>query len=102
MSIKKQYLKSKGVCKCTFRLPKAAAPAADLVHIVGDFNDWSNEATPMTRLKSGEFKVELALEPGKQYQFRYLIDQRDWENDWEADSYTPSTAFPAENSVVSV
>ncbi len=36
--MKKQYLKSNGSCNVTFRLPKEAAPDAQVVTIVGDFN----------------------------------------------------------------
>lgn len=100
MSFKKQYLKSKDCCKVTFRLPKAAASGAATVHIVGEFNDWSTVKTPMKRLKSGEFKAIVDLVPGKAYQFRYLIDQTTWENDWEADRYVKSDFGDCENSVV--
>lgn len=102
MSLKKQYLKSKDRCKVTFRLPKAAAPAAKSVHIVGEFNNWSTMQTPMKRLKSGEFTAIVNLAPGKEYQFRYLIDQTTWENDWEADRYVKNHFGDSENSVVVV
>jgi 1,4-alpha-glucan branching enzyme len=100
VSLKKQYLKSKPVCKVTFRFPKQAAGDAKRVHLVGDFNNWKTAATPMKKLKSGDFTVTLDLETDKEYQFRYLIDGATWENDWEADKYAPSP-FPGEdNSVV--
>lgn len=102
MSLKKQYLKSKDQCKVTFRVPKAAAPGAKTVHIVGEFNAWSTVATPMKRLKSGEFTVIVDLVPGQAYQFRYLIDQTTWENDWEADRYVRSDFGDFENSVVAL
>ena len=102
MSLKKQYLKKNGQCKVTFRLPKAAAPEAKTVHIVGEFNNWSTVATPMEQLKSGEFKVVVDLAPGRDYQFRYLIDQTLWENDWDADQYVKSEFGDCENSVVTV
>ncbi|GGX59478.1 isoamylase early set domain-containing protein [Saccharospirillum salsuginis] len=100
MSIKKRYLKSKPICKCTFTLPKDAAPKAETVTLVGDFNDWSREKTPMKRLKTGDFKLEMDLEAGQQYQYRYLIDGRVWENDWEADDYVQVPELAVENSVV--
>lgn len=103
MSLNKKELKTRPVTKVTFRLPAEAAPGAERVHLVGDFNDWNESATPMQRLKSGEFKVTLDLEAGRDYSFRYLIEGREWENDWEADQYVPSgIAVDAENSVVSV
>jgi 1,4-alpha-glucan branching enzyme len=100
MSLKKQYLKTKARCKVTFRLPKAAAPGAKTVHIVGEFNNWSTVNTPMKRLKNGEFKAVVDLVPSRAYQFRYLIDQTIWENDWEADRYVKSDFGDCENSVV--
>lgn len=102
MSLKKQYLKTKNVCKVTFRLPKAAVAKAKTVHIVGEFNRWSTVETPMKRLKSGEFKAVLDLPPGQAYQFRYLVDQTRWENDWDADRYVKSDFGDCENSVVAV
>ncbi|MCG6982407.1 MAG: isoamylase early set domain-containing protein [Deltaproteobacteria bacterium] len=99
--IKKEYLKTKDVCKVTFRLPKVAAPGAKKASIVGDFNSWSIYATPMKKLKNGDFTITLELEPGKEYQFRYLIDDDRWENDWNADKYVRSP-FGSDNSVVYV
>ncbi len=102
MSIKKQYLKSKPMCKVTFRLPPKMAKDAKTVTIVGEFNDWRKDATPMKRLKNGTYVTTLELEPGREYQYRYLIDQRIWENDWDADKYVPSFFGGCENSVIVV
>jgi 1,4-alpha-glucan branching enzyme len=102
MSLEKRYLKSRPVSKVTFRLPPDAAPEAEKVHLVGDFNDWKTDATPMARLKNGEFKVCLDLEIGREYRFRYLIGDDTWENDWDADKYVPSDIAEDENSVVVV
>lgn len=100
MSIKKRFLKSRPECKVTFRLPKKVAGQAESVHLVGDFNNWETHATPMNKLKSRSFTTTLDLKVGREYQFRYLIGETDWENDGEADKYVP-TSFPGvENSVV--
>lgn len=99
--IKKQFLKTKPVCKATFTLPVEAAPAAKKVEIVGDFNNWdTKKGIKMTKQKNGLFKAIVELEAGKEYQFRYLIDGETWENDWEADAYAP-TPYGEDNSVVS-
>lgn len=98
--IKKQFLKSKPVCKATFSLPINAAPEAKSVKIVGEFNNWdANNGIEMKKQKNGIFKATIELETGKEYQFRYLIDGESWENDWEADKYI-STPFGTENSVI--
>ncbi len=100
VSIKKQYLKSRPVCKVTFRVEKDAAKSADKIYLVGDFNQWDDKATPMKRLKSGDFTQTVELETEQtEYQFRYLNDQGVWENDWEADKYIPN-GIDGENSVV--
>ncbi len=101
-SLKKTYLKSRNACKVTFRLAWEAAYDAKQVCIVGEFNDWNPTATRMKKLKSGEFSVTLELEPGREYQYRYLIDNTRWENDWGADRYEVSPFGDCENSVVIV
>ncbi len=100
MSIRKQPLKSKPVCKVTFRLPQEEAKTANTVHIVGDFNNWDTRATPMKRFKNGTFSATLDLEPGKEYQFRYLFDGENWENEWNADKYVPTPFGDSDNSVL--
>ena len=47
MSLKKSYLKSKPVCKVTFRISSEEAKAADTVKLVGEFNEWDNTVSPM-------------------------------------------------------
>jgi len=101
IGIEKQYLKSKPVCKVTFRLPKEAAPEAQNVTIVGEFNNWDINATPMKKLKNGDFAVTLELPANKEYRFRYLIDSNRWENDWHADKYIPNP-YGCDDSVVVV
>ncbi len=96
--IKKQFLKSKPVCKATFTFPVQAAPEAKKVEILGDFNNWE-DGVKMKKQKNGIFKAIVELETGKEYQFRYLIDGETWENDWEADKYI-ATPYGTENSVV--
>jgi 1,4-alpha-glucan branching enzyme len=102
MSLKKQFLKSKDVCKVTFRIGKNECPGSDQAFLVGDFNHWDRTSHEMKKLKSGEFTATLELEPGRAYQFRYLLDGERWQNDWEADGYSPSAFPPEENSVVRV
>ncbi len=102
MSVKKRYLKSKPISKVTFCLPPELAKIANTAAVVGEFNNWDHDATPMTRLKSGDFKVTVDLEMGREYQYRFLLDGQHWENDFQADRYSPSGFEDAENSVVIV
>jgi len=98
----KEYSKKKEACKVTFRLPRIAASDAKSVYIVGDFNNWSIHSHPMKKLKTGDYSITLELEPGREYQFRYLIDEIRWENDWHADKYVRSPYGDSDNSVVIV
>ena len=102
MSLKKRYLKTRPICKVTFRVPKEASQSARRINLVGDFNNWSIVETPMQHLKNGEFTVTVDLETPKAYEFRYILDGTDWENDWEADRYVPSSFADSDNSVVEV
>jgi 1,4-alpha-glucan branching enzyme len=99
--IQKQYLKSGQECRVTFKLPKEAAPESHRVNLVGDFNDWDASATPMKRLKSGDYKLIVKLPSKREYRFRYLIDENRWENDWCADRYVPNK-FGCDDSIVAV
>jgi len=100
MSLKKQFLKSKPVCKVTFRLDATETTGATKVQLLGDFNNWDESTEPMSMLKSKEFTTTLELEAGKEYQFRYLIDGSSWKNDSEAD-YFVANNFGEENGVIS-
>jgi 1,4-alpha-glucan branching enzyme len=100
--IKKQFLKSKPLCKVTFSIPAEAAVEAKEVKLVGEFSDWTNSPIEMKKLKDGSFKTVVSLETGKEYEFRYVIDGDRWENDWEADAYRSNAVTFEENSVVSL
>ena len=102
MTINKRYFKTKPSCTVTFRLPKGDAGAAEKACLVGEFNEWQTAATPMQRLKDGSFKATVDLEPGRDYQFRYLLDDQTWVNDAEAEEFVPTQFHDAENSVVRV
>ena len=95
--LKKQYLKSKPVCKVTFYTPEQIQ--AEEVYLVGDFNQWTENATPMDKMKDGRFKVTVELDKDAEYQFRYLVNGAEWHNDWDADKYVPNP-FSGDNSVV--
>ena len=102
MSLTKKFLKSKPLCKVTFRLDTEAAKAADSAVLVGDFNGWNPKKAKMKKLKNGTFTATLDLETGKAYEFRYCLDGETWENDDAADQYVPTGVSLEENSVVVV
>jgi 1,4-alpha-glucan branching enzyme len=55
------------------------APAARLVSLVGDFNNWNTKAGPMHKGPDGTWHLGVALKPGR-YEYRYLADEV-WCND---------------------
>ncbi len=99
--LKKDFSTTKPVCKVTFTLPLEAAQGGKEVRILGDFNGWSWEKGYRMKAQKAEFATEVELAAGKEYQFRYLIDNHIWENDWNADSYEVSP-FGGYNSVISL
>jgi len=102
MSIKKQYIKSKPVCKVTFKVGKDEAQGAHKISILGDLNQWNEIHGEMKPLKDGSFSTVIELEPGREYQFRYLAGGTNWLNEPEADKYVPSGFGDAQNAVISL
>ncbi|BDC95097.1 MULTISPECIES: isoamylase early set domain-containing protein [Treponema] len=100
MALKKSFSKDGKTCKVTFTVTAEAAQGAESISIAGDFNSWSSTATPLTKKRDGSFSVQIPLEVGKEYQFRYLLDGSRWENDWNADKYIPAPFSSTDNSVV--
>ncbi|WGK65494.1 isoamylase early set domain-containing protein [Croceiramulus getboli] len=97
MSITKQYLKTKPVCKVTFSVP---AKEAKKVAVAGDFNAWDTKAN-LKKLKNGTFKGTFDLPKDNAYEFRYFVDG-EWVNAADADRYQWNDFAAAENSVVVV
>ncbi len=100
MPLQKKFLKTKPVCKVTFGLSPEEARNAGGVHLVGDFNKWKINQTPMKQRKDGSFTRELDLDAGRDYRFRYLLDSGEWINDPAADAYCPCGFAGEDNSVV--
>jgi 1,4-alpha-glucan branching enzyme len=87
--LRKEPSKASGQVLVTFEYP--AATKAEQVNLVGDFNDWNEKATPMTRSPHDRvWRVQVRLEKGRSFRFRYLVDQYTWHNDWHADDYVPN------------
>jgi hypothetical protein len=96
--IKKQFVKSRNTTKVTFELE--ADTQAQAIHLIADYNNWSPIA--FEQLKNGKWKLTQELEPGQNYQFRYLLEQDgsyEFMNDPEAD-YTVANDQGTENAVL--
>jgi 1,4-alpha-glucan branching enzyme len=100
MSVQKEYLTDKRVCKVKFILPQEIANSAKKASLVGDFNNWDHKQAPMQKRSNGTRSVSIELPTGKEYQFRYFIDETRWENENEADKQVVSPFQDTENSVI--
>jgi len=101
--LKKTYNKTRKVWKVDFELPKSECPQGvktRRVALAGDFNHWKHTATPMA-LHDGVYSVSLELKPGHEYQYRYLINGKIWQNDWHADTYVPNS-YGSDNCVIAL
>lgn len=56
----------------------------------------------MNKLKSGDFTQALKLETGREYQFRYLVNDHYWANEPEADKQLHNGINEGENNSVIV
>jgi 1,4-alpha-glucan branching enzyme len=74
--------------RVSFELPSCIW--ADRIFVVGDFNEWNNQATPMAQDRDGIWRASV--------EFRYLIDNH-WQTDSHADDFA-TTTLGTDNSVV--
>ena len=81
----------------TFDLP--AELDIEQAAVVGEFNDWSETADPMSKGADGSWSATISLEPSRSHRFRYHLGEDRWENDWNADSYVGND-FGGADSVV--
>ncbi len=96
--IGKELVAGNGQVRVIFRLPHNTF--ADRISVVGEFNDWDCTATPMNhRHSDAEWVATVILQAGQRYRFRYLLDGKEWLNDWYADDYEEN-AYGTSDSVV--
>ena len=89
--------------KITFTLPAEALAEATEALLLGDFNDWDTErGIALEKQKDGSLKAVVQLEPGKTYQYRYLLNDGRWVNDYYAQDYVPVSGFHVENCLITV
>lgn len=92
--LKKKYFKTKDECEVTFEYSNSNAQE---VALLIEANDW--QPVPMKKRKGGLFQTKMRLPKGSEFEFRYLVDGRQWENDQAADGYRRNE-HGSENSVV--
>ena len=98
MAVKKQFVKTKPVCKVTFSVE---AKEAQHVAVVGDFNNWNAEEGALSKLKNGTFKGAFDVAKDNTFEFKYIVDGT-YINENQADSYRWNAYANAENSVLEV
>ncbi len=96
MAVSKKFLKTKPICKVTFAL---SAPEINQLSIVGDFNEWNTEATPLKKLKNGTFKTVLDLNIDTSYEYRFIADGK-YINDNEAEAFVFNSYANTENCLI--
>ena len=95
--MKKTYSKTGKKCRVTFELPAEAN--IESANLCGEFNDWNKSSHKLARRKKGNFTTTISLDSGKEYRFRYWVNDERWENDWNADKYQPND-FGSEDSII--
>lgn len=89
---------SAGVEYVEFEFP---ATDARVLSVVGDFNAWDVDATPMTRsTETGRWVARVALPPGR-YLYAFVVDNDRWLRDPHA-PLAPRDDFARVNSVLVV
>ena len=93
--LKKKFFKTKDQAEVTFEFARADIES---VSLVADFNDWQ----PLNMRYSAKdkvFRTKVRLRKNEVFYFRYLLDDEEWENDYQADAYFPNP-FGTDNSVL--
>lgn len=71
--------------KVTFILPTEIVGDATDGILLGEFNDWNQgQGIALKKSKNGSMKASVQLEAGQTYQYRYLLNDGRWVNDYNA------------------
>jgi diguanylate cyclase (GGDEF)-like protein len=89
--------RSIGRVDTVFRFPGAGIQQAA---VVGDFNNWSVRAHPMSRMVDGSLEALIPLPPGR-HGYKFFINDRDWVPDPSAWASEPD-GFGGQRSVIVV
>ena len=93
--IKKKFFKTRDEADVTFEF---ARDDISKVQLVAEFNQW--QPLPMSFNKKDKvFRTKIRLPKDAAFSYKYLLDEQEWENDYQADNYIPN-AFGGDDSVV--
>jgi 1,4-alpha-glucan branching enzyme len=70
----------------TFEIPGSIW--AERIHLVGDFNGWDRDSLPFQPTRQENWQVQIELDQGREYRFRYLVDGVYWQSEWHADRHS--------------
>lgn len=101
MAITKEYSQDKKVCRVTFTLSKEICENFKEISVVGDFNNWDPLLNKFSsKHPDGSSSIELVLDSGNEFKFRYLCDGATWLNEPEADAEVLTHYGDSKNSVI--
>lgn len=95
--ITKQPSPNEGKVLVQFEIPGTIW--AEQVNLVGDFNDWDEESLPFSRNRKDDWVLQLELDVGGEYHFRYLLNGTEWTDELQADKFVPNE-YGSHDSVV--
>lgn len=89
--------------KIIFKLAAKYVSGAKSAILVGSFNNWdTNQGIQMEAQEDGSMKVELSLEPGEAYEYRYLLSDGRWVNDDGPKKMVEAFGYKIENCVLAI
>lgn len=89
--------------KVTFTLSAEVVGEATSGLLMGEFNNWNyNDGISLKKQKDGSMTASASLEPGKRYEYRYLLNDGRWVNDHSADHYVHISGLHVDNCVITV
>jgi predicted flap endonuclease-1-like 5' DNA nuclease len=87
--------------KVSFKLPAEQVADAASGVLVGEFNNWNpEEGIYLQKQEDGSMIAELALTAGKTYEYRYLLSDGRWANDYNEKTFSDN--YAVENCVIIV
>lgn len=95
--ISKTYYKTREYCKVKFSFK---AENAETVEILGLNSDWDRPIV-MTKKKDGSFGAHINLSKHSKHEFKYLVNEKEWFNDPDADTEIPNI-FGGTNSLIAL
>ena len=86
-----------------FTLPAEAVEGATHAMLLGDFNNWTPaKEFELEKQPDGSYRTVVQLEAGKTYQYRFLLNDGRWVNDYHAQQYVPADGLFIDNCVITV